>query len=87
MIVAESEGECFIFGDVRDPLSEDITVDGSSGAVVATRNGDLEGMPALGVSSSVDSSSSPARSTTIDAFVDGSDATCEGLQAGANDAA
>lgn len=78
-----TEGECLIVGDMKDPLSKDITVDGSSGAVAAVRNGDFGGMLALGVSSPVDSSSSPTRSTTIDAFVEGSDA----LPAGANDAA
>jgi hypothetical protein len=78
-----TEGECLIVGDMKNPLSKDITVDGSSGAVAAVRNEDFGGMLALGVSSSVDSSSSPTRSTTVDAFVEGSDA----LPAGANDAA
>lgn len=58
---------------------EDVTADCSSVAVVATWNGEFGAMLALGVSPSVDSSSS-TRSTTIDAFVVGSDALCDILQ-------
>jgi hypothetical protein len=63
--------EGFNHGDGRDSLSGETTCDtvvndGPLDAVAANRNGDREDVLAIGVSSSAETSSSPARSTTID---------------------
>jgi hypothetical protein len=57
--------------------------DGTLDAVAANRNGDREDVMAIGVSSSADGSSSPARSTTVDVVTG---AAYEGVQVEEDDA-
>jgi hypothetical protein len=70
ILSAGGSGEGFIHGDGRDLLSGETTCDTvvNDGHVdtVANRNGDREDVLAIGVLSSAETSSSPARSITID---------------------
>jgi hypothetical protein len=81
--------EGFIHGDGRDSLSGETTCDivvndGPLDAVAANRNGDREDVLAIGVASSAETSSFPARSTTIDVVAG---AAYEGVQVEEDDAA